>query len=280
MFDRAKLVSVMDGAAEVETALGAVSVRQGHSFAVGAGVWCSVLPRGPVRLWTVYVDETLFRSHMRWVLPVQGRVVPQVHPAQWRGAPIVVDAGADVLRRTERFWRQMSVLASSNHPPELVAARTLTLFSHAVEQSVQALVVPDQREVAYDTPPVSPVGGRLTVRTSVGTAARAAQLLLSGISEHWDMRRLSQSVAMSRPHLTRLFTDQFGTTPMRFLTETRTTEFTRLLEETELPIGVISRRVGWNDARVAAAWFRRRFGISPSQFRRSPHPHVEGGTAA
>jgi transcriptional regulator GlxA family with amidase domain len=99
------------------------------------------------------------------------------------------------------------------------------------------------------------------------------------MAERWTVDRLAAAVSLSRSQLTRTFTAHVGASPLRFLTEIRLTEFTRLVEETDLPIGVAARQVGWEDSRVAAAWFRRRYGISPSLYRRNPHPIASVTTA-
>ncbi|MFI8633682.1 helix-turn-helix transcriptional regulator [Microbacterium sp. NPDC077663] len=96
------------------------------------------------------------------------------------------------------------------------------------------------------------------------------------MAEPWTVSQLSSEIAVSRAHLTRVFTRQVGVAPMRFLIEARLTEFTRLIEETDLPVSDASRQVGWKDARVAAVWFRKRFGITPTQYRRHPHPPCTG----
>ena len=62
---------------------------------------------------------------------------------------------------------------------------------------------------------------------------------------------------------------------MRLLTELRVTEFARLIEETDLSATRAAKDVGWNDPRVASHWFRRRYGLTPTQYRRTPQAHVE-----
>lgn len=52
------------------------------------------------------------------------------------------------------------------------------------------------------------------------------------------------------------------------LIELRLTEFTRLIEETGLTITEAARSVGWNDPRVATIRFQRRYGITPSRYRK------------
>ncbi|MGK0741836.1 helix-turn-helix domain-containing protein [Leucobacter sp. Z1108] len=91
------------------------------------------------------------------------------------------------------------------------------------------------------------------------------------MNESWTVSRLAHAVQISRNQLTRQFVTQVGAPPMRYLTSIRLVEFTRLIDETDLSVEQAARTVGWTDPRVAAAWFTRRFGMTPSHYRLRPH---------
>lgn len=272
VFAQAKIVHVLEGRALVETALGPHELRPGSALTLGAGVWCSLRPSPMVRTWTLYLDETFLRMQMSWFLPDKGRVRPGVHPYEWDGSPLVLEPGMMTLRRLEPLWRQLSIVSDRGVEPERAAARAVALFARAVELSLPVLLTPGHACETAEMPRRSPVAGRLSSSAATGHAAHAAQMLRTRMAEPWSVDRLASRVALSRSHLTRLFTARIGLAPMRFLTEVRLTEFTRLIEETDLPVTSAAREVGWNDSRVAAAWFRRRYGVSPSSFRLHPHP--------
>ncbi|WP_082071944.1 helix-turn-helix domain-containing protein [Microbacterium azadirachtae] len=272
VFGHAKIVHVLEGAAQVETATGIHELTPGSAMTLGAGMWCSVRPAPTVRLWTLYFDESFLRSHMRWVLADTTRVRPGVHPDAWDGSALVLHPGVDILHRIEPLWRQIS-LVNETAPPEVATTRLISLFSRAVEIALPTLLAEDG---AVPDRFVLPVRGRLAQPPIARPVRRSVDLLRSRMAEPWTVGRLAAEVAVSRAHLTRVFTQQVGVAPMRFLIETRLTEFTRLIEETDLPIADASRHVGWNDARVAAVWFRKRFGITPTQYRRHPHPSCTG----
>lgn len=271
VFRRAKIVYVFEGRARAETALGTRELKAGSAFVLGSGTWCSIHPIRSVHLWTLYVDEFFLRMQMSWLLPRRDRVQPGLHPREWDGSPLVLRPGTDTLRRMEPLFRKISVAGDGRLPAELSAARTITLFLRAVELSLPTVL---QVTVPADTESIAdwfPVRGSLTTPVAIGHAGQAASILRVHMAERWTVERLATSVAVSRAHLTRLFTTQMGVAPMRYLTEVRLTEFTRLIEETDLSISAAARSVGWFDSRVAAAWFRRRFGMSPSEFRFRPH---------
>ncbi|XKG42081.1 AraC family transcriptional regulator [Microbacterium marinum] len=184
---------------------------------------------------------------MRWVLADTTRVRPGVHPDAWDGSALVLQPGVDILHRIEPLWRQIS-LVNETAPPEVATTRLISLFSPAVEIALPTLLADDG---AVPERFVLPVRGRLAQPPIARPVRRSVVLLRSRMTEPWTVGRLAAEVAVSRAHLTRVFTQQVGVAPMRFLIETRLTEFTRLIEETDLPIADASRQVGWNDARAA-----------------------------
>lgn len=99
---------------------------------------------------------------------------------------------------------------------------------------------------------------------------RAIALLRGDLAHAWSVTELADAVALSRSQLTRLFRRELGATPLRLLTELRLTEFTRLVEETDLTIAAAAKQVGWRDPRVASDWFLRRHLMTPTEFRNQP----------
>lgn len=170
-------------------------------------------------------------------------MLPGVHPLEWDGSPVVLHPGVCLMRRIEPLWRQLSVLADAQFPPELTAIRAMTLFSRSVELSLPTLLIPEQAGDIYRSASRYPIAGNLASQPHEGLARRMAELLRQRMAEPWTVRRLCTEVALSRTHLTRLFTSQMGIPPIRFLAEARLTEFTRLVEETDMPIGLAARQV-------------------------------------
>lgn len=275
VFDQSKIVYLLEGAARIRTGRGTVHLEAGQSMALGSCVWCQIFPAGRIRTWTVFVDEEHLRTQMSWLLPDPRRVIPGVHPSEWDGVPLVLTPGHRLLGRLEPIWRQISVLNSSAMLPEVRAARSIALFARAVEISTRMFLTPDAKAQVPVTSVCSPIAGRTSIAPARGELAKAAELLRRHMDRQWSVQRLAGAVSLSKPHLSRLFLDQLGLPPMRYLSEIRPTEFTRLVEETDLPLAAAAKKVGWCDARVAATWFRRRYGMSPSVFRGHPHPFLD-----
>ncbi|MDQ4113831.1 MAG: AraC family transcriptional regulator [Actinomycetota bacterium] len=272
VFPYVKVVHVLDGAAELEDASGTFLLRPGSALALGSGRWCRILPTPQVRLWTVYAEESFFRTQMAWFLPSKERVRFGVHPHNWDGSPSLLHPGLATLHCLEPIWRQMSVMHDGTNPPESVAVRTVELLAKWMRVVLPVFGVLDD-EADHGGKIWTPVNGQLVDSTAVGQIAHATALLRERMEEPWSVAGLARAVALSRTHMTRLFTRHTGVSPMRYLTEVRLTEFTRLVEETDFSVARAASAVGWSDPRIASAWFRRRFGIMPSQYRLNPHPH-------
>lgn len=175
------------------------------------------------------------------------------------------------------MWREISVIGQAE-TTELSTTRMIALFTRTIEFGLPSLLVGRGEADASETRRADfPVKATLTQFPLAQQVRQAVCLLRGGVAKPWTVERLSVQVAMSRSHLTRLFNEQVGVAPMRFLTEVRLTEFTRLIEEAELSVSSAARAVGWIDARVATRWFSRRFGMTPSEFRLRPHPAVVDG---
>lgn len=98
-------------------------------------------------------------------------------------------------------------------------------------------------------------------------ARQAAELLRGAPAEHWTLDGLAAEVHLSSSQLSRVFTDAYGKTPMTYLATVRAECLARLLRETNLPIEVAMREVGWNSRGHAARMFRQCVGITPSRYR-------------
>ena len=96
--------------------------------------------------------------------------------------------------------------------------------------------------------------------------------LLDWLVEHLDadhsVASLAARAVMSERNFARRFLAATGTTPHKWLTAQRVLAARGLLEETDLSVEQISRRVGFNSAVVLRDHFRRAIGLSPTDYRR------------
>jgi AraC family transcriptional activator FtrA len=130
-------------------------------------------------------------------------------------------------------------------------------------QVARRMVMPPHRE-----------GGQLQYRTELAAPSTdSLATLLDWATEHLadplTLEDLAARISVSPRTLTRRFVDQLGTTPGQWLLAQRIARSRVLLEETDLPVETIARRVGL----ASATNFRRRFHAAlrttPGAYRRT-----------
>ena len=82
-----------------------------------------------------------------------------------------------------------------------------------------------------------------------------------------DFSALANSLAVSAPYLSRIFREQTGTSPSKYLTGLRMAQAKKLLLDTNLTVREIAVRVGYPDPFHFSRIFRNTAGMSPAQFR-------------
>ncbi|WP_327069959.1 GlxA family transcriptional regulator [Kitasatospora sp. NBC_01302] len=142
-------------------------------------------------------------------------------------------------------------LVEDDHGPELARSVARWLVTYMQRPGNQAQVSPH----VQDAPPahrllrqvVRHIAGQLDADLS--TAALAAR---SGVSER---------------HLSRLFLDELGEPPARYVRAARTEAAATLLTSTALPLTAIARRCGFRSTETLRQAFQARYGTTPSAHR-------------
>lgn len=253
----------MAGSVYVGTPIGGKRLIPGDVMILGREMPCSAKPSPEVRSWTIYLLEDFLRRYMQWALPSPSFVRSGLHPDEWDGRPIFLRLGTEGHPSLESLLRKMSVLRPN--VDAAASARMMALFAQSVALSVHHLV--EQPTVPSAVPTTHSVR-RLSASPISPEVSTVATMLRSELNRTWTVTELARAVSLSTSQLTRRFSREFGVPPMRWLAEARTTEFARLMEETALPVDVAALHVGWANRRVAVAWFGRRYGVSPTQYRR------------
>jgi AraC-like DNA-binding protein len=99
----------------------------------------------------------------------------------------------------------------------------------------------------------------------------ALALLHSSPERPWTVSTLAQQAMVSRSVLDARFRDVLGRSPIRYLTEWRMHLAEDLLTTTDLNVGVIARRVGYDADEAFSRAFKRARGDAPSVWR-AKHP--------
>ena len=82
------------------------------------------------------------------------------------------------------------------------------------------------------------------------------------------VEQLASRVAMSPRHFARVFAQETGTTPAKFVAAARLELARRRLEESELPVDAVARECGYLTAENMRRAFKRRLGLTPREYRK------------
>lgn len=87
------------------------------------------------------------------------------------------------------------------------------------------------------------------------------------LAEDLSTTTLAARSGVSERHLDRLFVQELGVTPGRFVRRIRTEAAAHLLTSTDLPIASIATRCGFRSAETLRLAFSATYGVSPSHYR-------------
>lgn len=97
--------------------------------------------------------------------------------------------------------------------------------------------------------------------------ARAKSVIESGYSD-LTVDKLASILYVNSKYLSKMFHKYMGTTPKRYITETKMTHAEHYLISTEYPIQKVSEIVGYNNYTNFYVAFKNKYGISPEEYRR------------
>jgi AraC-like DNA-binding protein len=83
----------------------------------------------------------------------------------------------------------------------------------------------------------------------------------------WTVAELARSAAVSRSQLDERFRQVLGRSPIRYLTEWRLHLARELLASTDLALGAVARRIGYDAEEAFSRAFKRMYGQSPGSWR-------------
>ncbi|GAA4501687.1 arabinose operon transcriptional regulator AraC [Pseudaeromonas paramecii] len=97
----------------------------------------------------------------------------------------------------------------------------------------------------------------------------ACQIMSSALGEEISIEGLAERVFLSPSRLAHLFREQMGVSIVRWREDQRIIRAKQLLHTTLLPIAVIAQQIGYDDQLYFSRVFKKRVGVSPSEYRKS-----------
>ena len=104
----------------------------------------------------------------------------------------------------------------------------------------------------------------LTVDDYVHYAIRFMESNYSGIK----ISDVADYIGINRTYLTAIFKERMHVSPQEYLMQVRMDKSRELLIKTDVPIYVVAKEVGYQDQLAFSKMFRKRFGLSPEQYRK------------
>ncbi len=99
-------------------------------------------------------------------------------------------------------------------------------------------------------------------------ARRAAAMIQEECTAGDGLERLSTRLGYTDRHVRRVFQDEFGVTPMQFLTTCRLMLAKAMLADTDLPMAEVAKAAGFKSTRRFNDAFKSHYGLVPSEQRR------------
>jgi len=103
---------------------------------------------------------------------------------------------------------------------------------------------------------------------SAAAVRRAADYLRVNHGRSISVQEVADYVYLSRPYLTELFGRTYGMSPHEYLTQYRLSRARDLLLNTDKTVSEIGEACGFRDVFSFSRGFRKKFGLSPTQFRK------------
>ncbi len=82
---------------------------------------------------------------------------------------------------------------------------------------------------------------------------------------------MADYIGINRTYLTSIFKEKMDKSPQEFLMQVRMSKACELLLNTDVPINVVAREVGYEDQMAFSKMFRKKNGLSPDQYRKKHH---------
>jgi len=97
---------------------------------------------------------------------------------------------------------------------------------------------------------------------------KALQLVHDRPNEAWTVEGLARAVGLSRSAFAARFTDLVGQPPLEYIARWRMTKAAELLRESDLPLGAVAARAGYQSEAAFSRAFKRHEGTAPATYRR------------
>ncbi len=118
--------------------------------------------------------------------------------------------------------------------------------------------------------------GFAATEASAKLARAAARMIEDGVANELDLAVLAKRVGVTDRHLRRIFSDEFGVSPVQFAQTQRLLLAKRLMTDTTMSVTDVAFASGFSSVRRMNALFAERYGFAPTRLRKD----IDGEAAA
>ena len=110
--------------------------------------------------------------------------------------------------------------------------------------------------------------GFAATEASAKLARTAARMIEDGVANDIDLSLVAEKIGVTDRHLRRIFSEEFGVSPVQYAQTHRLLLAKRLLTDTLLPVADVAFASGFSSVRRMNALFAERYGFSPTRLRK------------
>jgi transcriptional regulator GlxA family with amidase domain len=114
-----------------------------------------------------------------------------------------------------------------------------------------------------------------SIVTTTRRVRESARWIKENYSKPISVAQAAESASMSKRNFQRRFKCEFDMTPLEYLLRARFEVARNMLRTTNVPVDKIARRCGLGDGNRLGRLFKKRYGMSPTQFRAQQHLEFE-----
>nr|WP_277925285.1 AraC family transcriptional regulator [Sediminivirga luteola] len=269
-YDCVKLIFVRHGSAVLLSEFGEKPVTIGDVVMLGASTLCASEPEGSITVTTLYLDRDYVIDQVFWqhAALLSDRLDAQDFMNERYSEPAqILRIGEDRAGMLMPWLDELVAISVDDAAPERFYRLQALMFA-VLDVIVPFVTITPVRKTSTQQKATYPGTRRHRHFIPLRAEARqAAGLLCDHPARRWTLSELSAAVHLSPSQFGRVFVEAYGKTPMTYLTTLRAEHLARLLRETDLPVEVAMREVGWHSRGHAARLFRQCVGVTPARYR-------------
>ncbi|WRS29195.1 helix-turn-helix transcriptional regulator [Actinomycetaceae bacterium MB13-C1-2] len=267
-YEAVKIMLVRDGSMVLFSEFGKREATVNDLVVLCAATLCGAVPRGTVKVSTAYVDPDYLLDQLSWrhaeVLPDRFAAEVLVERSYHFRAELIhllPEVAVTLARFLDSIENRKDAGGEGFFQTQATFAGVMQLLAQLMPCS------PDKTGPNMHAIALSKDELRARYAPIRAEVLRIEQALQEDLARRWTVSEMAEIVHMSPRHLSRVFREALGRSPISYLATLRAKEMSRLLRETDVSIAEAGRAVGWRSRTRARQAFTKLTGISPEDYR-------------